>query len=139
VADDNDDESEEEEAGPVTKKGGRGIGSKTVERRLIAEFASKKAAIAAGKKWLEGNCRAKNTGNSWNYTGECVSHLDCPRHFIVKATEPQSTLPPRTADYVGSWGLYVPVKKSIVEHSASQILTWTGKGVDNEFRARLSL
>jgi hypothetical protein len=134
-----DDESEEEEAGPVTKKGGRGFGCKTVGRRLLDEFTSKKAAIAAGKVWLEGNCRAKKNGNSWTYTGECATHLDCPRHFKVMATEPQGSLPRRTADYVGSWGLYVPVEKSDVEHSASQTLTWTGRGVDDEFRARLAM
>jgi hypothetical protein len=138
-ADDNDDESEEEEAVPDTNKGGRGIGSKTVERRLLAEFPSKKEAIKAGKKWLGGNCKASNGGNSWNYTGMCVSHSDCSRHFTVKATEPQSSLPRRTADYFGSWGVYVPVKNSIVEHSVSQILPWTGKGVENEFRARLTM
>lgn len=132
------DDEEEEEARPAKKKGGRKTGSKTVERILYGEFATKKGAIKAGKEWLGGNCTAQ-PGNSWNYEGQCVSHECCLRHFIVKPSAPQRSLPSSAADYDGSWCLFVPVKDSVAKHSESQILVWKGKGVQAEFRTELAM
>jgi hypothetical protein len=82
------DGGEAELPGPEPKKakvGGRPSGAAVVHRVLHGEYATKKAAIAAGKAWSATDT-VRFDGGSWLYAARCRRHDKCPvraRHILV--------------------------------------------------------